>query len=619
LVLSTFLVTTTDDAGAGSLRQAILDANATPGSNEIDFAIGEGGVQTIRPATNLPAITNPVVLDGTTQPGFAGIPLIELNGGGVTSEPVGLRVTAGNSTVRGLVINRFTSDFSGRGTGIVLAGSGNVVQGNYIGTDVTGTHDLANDIGVFVSGSDNTIGGTTAGARNLIAGNRGNPDLDLTTGVSVSGSGNLVQGNYIGTDVTGVQALGNDVGVFISGSNNLVGGTTAEARNLISGNGTDGVGIGGNGNLVQGNYIGTDPTGTVALGNGYGVSLGGSDNTIGGTTAGAGNLVSGNAQHGVSIGFGHGNRIEGNYIGTDWTGTAPLGNTTGVSVSGPNLVGGTAAEDRNLISGNRGDGVVISFGSGTQVEGNYIGTDMTGTAPLANGGNGVLIAFAATDNTVGGTSAGAGNLISGNQRNGISIGQPPGSGSDVTGNLMQGNRIGTDVNGTNPLGNGLNGVLVVSARAHGNTVGGEAPGAGNTIAFNGGDGVLVDTGTGNAILGNVVFANGYLGIELVHGGNHDQAAPVLTSATTDGTSTTITGTLTSTPNTTFTLEFVADDASGTGQRFLGSVQVTTDADGNASFTVTFAVALDPGTMVTATATDSANDTSQFSDAVQVTA
>jgi hypothetical protein len=290
-------------------------------------------------------------------------------------------------------------------------------------------------------------------------------------------------------------------------------------------------------------------------------------------------------------------------------------------VSGPNLVGGTAAEARNLISGNRGDGVVISNRRGTQVEGNYIGTDVTGTMAVANGGNGVLIAFAATDNMVGGTSAGAGNLISGNQRNGISIGQPPGSGSDVTGNLVQGNRIGTDVTGTNPLGNGLNGVLVVSARAHGNIVGGEAPGAGNTIAFNGGDGVLVDTGTGDAILGNAIFTNGHLGIELLHGANHDQPAPVLTAATIDGTSTTVTGTLTSTPNTTFTLEFFANhpgEASGLeGEVFLGSVVVATDADGNASFTATFGTAVDPDSFLTATATDAANNTSPFSAAVAV--
>jgi hypothetical protein len=301
---------------------------------------------------------------------------------------------------------------------------------------------------------------------------------------------------------------------------------------------------------------------------------------------------------------------QGNYIGTDVTGTAALGNYDGVEAGSNNIVGGITPGAGNLIAAN---GIGVYCGTGDVVQGNYIGTNVTGSAAL---GNTEGVRSAGSDNLIGGAQAGAGNLISGN---GTGVRVVSISGGRPQRNLVQGNLIGTDATGTRALGNAGNGVIVSDVSSSNNTIGGTSPGAGNTIAFNGGDGVLVDTGTGNAILGNAIYANGNLGIELVRGGNHDQAAPVLTSATTDGTSTTtITGTLTSTPTTTFTLEFFADDPSGVGQRFLGSVQVTTDADGHASFTVTFAIAVDPGTMITATATDSANDTSLFSAGVQVT-
>src|SRR4051794_31676929 len=168
-VPATFTVTTVDDDGPGSFRQAIRDANANAGRDVIAFNIGAGGVLTIQPASALPAVTDPVVIDGTTQPGYAGSPVVVLNGsqaGGVD----GLTISAGNSTVRGLVINSF------EGNGIVLQTSGgNVVAGNFIGTDVTGTGAVGNLAGVLVAGtsSGNTVGGSAAGDRNLISGNRG--------------------------------------------------------------------------------------------------------------------------------------------------------------------------------------------------------------------------------------------------------------------------------------------------------------------------------------------------------------------------------------------------------------------------------------------------------------
>jgi titin len=724
-VPSTFLVTTTDDTSAGSLRQAILDANATPGTNEIVFAVGDGGPQTIRPTSPLPAVTHTVTIDGTTQPGFVDSPLIEINGTDAGFDSNGLVIRADNCTLQGLMINAFRDDIHDiTDSGIVIIGSGNVVQGNCLGTDGTSNPSVGNNAGVFISaGSNNRIGGTTAGERNLFAGN--------DAGIRIDSSNNVVQGNYFGTDATGTAGLGNLEGLLIRGSNNQIGGTTAAARNIISSSGYAGVYIFGNSNLIQGNYIGTDVSGTQALGGSRGVLVAmGSSNTIGGAAPGAGNLISGN-NNGVEIGNG-GNTVQGNLIGTDVTGTRALGNQIGVFLQGPSgpgsLIGGTAAGAGNLISGNRGDGVQIVTNDVT-VQGNLIGTDSTGTLSLGNGGNGVYLRawyntvggtaagagnviaangadgiatmsggnvvqgnFIGTDstgtralgnarglyislpsNTIGGTAAGAGNLIAGNRSHGVEVtfgsgevvqgnrigtdasgsqvlgngghgvliedvsnsligGQTVGAGNLICanqgngvyltgpgqGNLIQGNIIGTDATGSQPLGNGGDGLHL--QRTNNNTVGGEAPGAGNTIAFNGNDGVLVDQGTGNAILGNAIFANANLGIELVRGGNHDQAAPVITSANTDGVSTTVSGTLTSAPNSTFTLEFFASspgDPSG-AERFLGSVQVTTDASGNASFMVTMESAVDPGWFLTATATDFGNNTSAFSTGVEVT-
>lgn len=136
---STFLVTTTADAGPSSLRQAILDANANPGPDLIAFEIGAGGAQTIAPLSALPAVTDPAVIDGATQPGYAGRPLIELTGGQAGAAN-GLRITAGGSTVRGLVVNGFSIH------GLALeANGGNRVEGNFLGTNAAGTAARRNE------------------------------------------------------------------------------------------------------------------------------------------------------------------------------------------------------------------------------------------------------------------------------------------------------------------------------------------------------------------------------------------------------------------------------------------------------------------------------------------
>ncbi len=225
--------------------------------------------------------------------------------------------------------------------------------------------------------------------------------------------------------------------------------------------------------------------------------------------------------------------------------------------------------------------------------------------------SGIAIVNGSSGNTIGGTTAAA-NVISANDGSGVLIGV------DAAFNLVAGNFIGTDISGTVTLGNGGNGVSIQGAGASNNTIGGTGSGAGNVIAFNGNDGVLVNTGTGNAILSDLIFANANLGIELSNNGNHNQAAPVLFGAFSfDGSNTVIVGILFSTPNTTFTVQLFANPSSDPeGQQLLGTLTVTTDSFGLAALIFT-GPAVPAGQVVTATATDANNNTSEFSAPVVV--
>jgi len=313
---TTFTVTKTADTNDGlcnadcSLREAITAANNTPGQDTITFSIGSGA-KTISPLTALPKITESVIIDGTTQAGFAGMPLIEIDGTNASPNIPGLRLGGDSVTLRGLVINRFSTSY-----GIEVGGTGHhVIAGNFIGTDLTGTTALGNFTGIGISSPANIIGGTSVADRNVISGN------DSNSGVGISGAaavGNLIQGNYIGTDVTGTVVLTNNNGVFIisNANNNIVGGVTAGARNIISGNGT-GVLAETSGNKIQGNYIGTKADGVSALGNYNGVEIfgNGHDNAIGGTGVGEGNVIAFNNGVGVAINNGSKqNAILGNSI-----------------------------------------------------------------------------------------------------------------------------------------------------------------------------------------------------------------------------------------------------------------------------------------------------------------
>ncbi|MEG4630803.1 SdrD B-like domain-containing protein [Microcoleus sp. AR_TQ3_B6] len=633
--LATFTVTNINDAGPGSLRDAINQANTVAGADIINFAIPGAGVQTITPQTSLPVITQAVTIDGTSQ-GIAATPLIQLDGTNAGATSTAIFITGSGSTIRGLAINRF------RGSGIFIAGNaatGNAVLGNYIGTDVNGTADLGNGgNGVVVdNAAGNRIGGTAAGDRNIISGNDAFGVL-----INAAGStGNTVLGNIIGTNAAGTAALPNALtGVQISGgSNNIVGGTTVADRNLISGNGSAGVFIDGataTGNTVVGNFIGTDINGTADLGNvGNGAAiLNAPNNTIGGNTAGARNIISGNNAFGVLIqnipatsNAATGNKVLGNYIGTDVNGTADLGNTlTGVLVqdAAGNTIGGTAAGDRNIISGNDGFGVQILNANATlnSVLGNYIGTNAAGTAALPNT-IGVVV-DKAPSNTIGGSVAGAGNIISGNSNPSAGLGVQI-TGASATGNTLRGNFIGVAANGTSPLGNSSIGVQITAAASN-NAIGGTAAGEGNIIANNGNIGVAVASGTGNRIQNNSIFANLGLGIDLGENGptandmgdadigaNNLQNTPVLTIATASGGSVTVAGTYNSIASTTFTLQIFANNPPGTqGQTLIASIPVTTDAAGNATFNQTFPAAVTAGQLITATATDPAGNTSEFS-------
>ncbi|HEY0100412.1 MAG TPA: Calx-beta domain-containing protein, partial [Pyrinomonadaceae bacterium] len=555
-----------DGAGNCTLRAAIMQANATTGRDTINFAISSG-LQTIMPTAQLPVITDPLVIDATTQPGFAGQPVIELNCSGFSANPnsAALQITAGNSVVRGLVIN----GFSDGGINLQTAG-GNLVEGNYIGTNAAGTSSTnSRGNGISVSSSDNLIGGTTPAARNVIS-------ATDSHGISIfnATTNNTVQGNYIGTNAAGTAELSNThSGVFISAPNNTIGGTVAGARNVISGNN---VGItiqdaSSNGNAIQGNYIGTDAAGSRDLGNLTGIAVFNASGTvIGGTVAGARNVVSGN-NFGIQMQGTSDSAVQGNYIGTTAAGSAPLGNAVfGLSISGNvnALIGGTTAGAGNVVASttggaaNTGNAIQILSSTNTKVQGNYIGTN----------------------------AAGAG------------------------------------------LGNSMHGVSILGDSTSVNSiVGGSEPGAANVIAFNAGTGVLVNTtGTGHTVRANSIFSNGQLGIDLGAAGvtpndagdpdtgsNNLQNFPLVRSVSTGGGSTNAQGTLNSAPNASYIIEVFANnscDASGQGegQFLLGLTTVNTDASGNAAFNATFPVQLLPGQSVTATATDASGNTSEFS-------
>ena len=548
-----------------TLRAAIQEANDTAGPDLINFNITSAS-KVIAPASPLPAITETVNLNGNSQPGASQNTLttgdnavlkIVLDGIGAGAGANGLEIQASGATIGGLAIQRFDG-----------------------------------------------------------------------SGVSISGSNNSIYGNFIGTNAAGTLARGNGTGVTVTGSNNYIGIYKTYTRNIISGNELYGVlvtGASANDNRVQGNYIGTRKTGTVALGNGAdGVRIEEATSTqVGLAAANFGNLISGNGGHGVRVfkesGTGASNTlIQGNLIGTDATGTADLGNAlSGVFTDALSVqIGGNTAAARNVVSGNGTTGITVENSDTNVIQGNYIGTKADATGDLGNGGDGIFLDGNADDNTIGGTTSGTGNVISGNGSDGINL-------SAGLNNLVQGNVIRL---------NGLHGVAVGGEFHH--TI------SGNLIFSNGADGIEVSGAStvGVRISANQIFANGGLGIDLVGGtedafgvsandpddpdtgANNLQNFPVLTTATRSNANgvTIVTGTLNSNPSTDFKIELflaVADSSGhGEAQVLLASKTITTDAGGDKSFSIAVA-GLSVGLVLTATVTSTATfagNTSEFS-------
>jgi hypothetical protein len=385
---ATYTVTTTADSGAGSLRQAVLDANGNAGADMIAFNIVGSGAQTIAPATALPSITEALTIDGYTQPGASAntnapgqgtnaVILIEIDGTSVGGFGNGLNAAA-VVTIRGLAINRFPT---GAGIRVAAGGNGSVIAGNFLGTDPTGSSRPGPQYyGVDIEGATGVVvGGVNPADRNLLSGS----DLAHVYIGDSGGSNTVVKGNLIGTNAAGTDAV---AGLFVYakvyvrvGTGVLIGGPTAGERNVISGGAGSGIGVG------------------------Y---------TVGGTAAQA--------------------TIEGNFIGTDVTGTLPLGNYYGVSIPNQNCV-----VKGNVIGASTAQGILSEGGTGAVIQGNFIGTDVSATLNLGNAGGGMAVG--GNNWTIGGTAPGQGNVITNNgpPYGGIANGSP--TGARIRGNRIFGN------------------------------------------------------------------------------------------------------------------------------------------------------------------------------------
>lgn len=663
---SIFVVNSTGDAGDASpgdgvcdtgqvtptgepertLRAAIEESNARKGKQTINFAIPGTGPFTISPATSLPAISEAVTMNGTTQPGYAGTPLVVVDG---TNAPGrGLLITGGSTVVKGLKIANFSEE------GIrLIQGKKNFIHAN---------HFTGNRRGLLLDSASNAIGGSKPGLGNTFEGNR---EYGVII-ISALAKNNLVAGNTI-AGATGNVTLPS-VGILIEDATaNIIGGSVAEARNVVSGC-ADGIRLTGPGtmrNLVQGNYIGTDATGEIARPNDYGVVIAdnASRNFIGAVKSGSRNVISGNHEVGVYFGDASDNKVYNNFIGLNAAGDVALPNKTGVHIlgGGGNWIGGPKVVfvkngpqvlAGNVISGNLREGILISENTPDLpkeeniVQGNYIGLGGDGSLAVPNF-NGLLLE--GTDgNIIGGLRKGEGNIISGNTNAAILL-----LGSNE--NTLQGNTIGVDVFGI-PAPN-LGGGISLSNGSSSNLIGGTVKGSANTIAHNGAEGLetggIVIYGDErspilNSILQNSIHSNTGLGIDLLGGaigvlpndtGDGDMGAnqlqnyPEIETAQRVKTLTLVAGWLNSTPDTNFRLEFFANDAAdpsgaGEGKTFLGFNNVKTDEIGVAEFVIGLKKTF---SFVTATATAITfgvdpkgkkvtfpRSTSEFSPAVAVT-
>ena len=461
------------------MRQAIENSNQAPGVDSIVFAIPDA-IKSIALTQPLPSIIDQVIIDATTQPGYIGTPIVELKGSFLLNGENGLTMLAGNSIVKGLAINSFPGD------GIRISGpGGNTIESNYIGVDLNGQMQAGNGgSGVQILESpNNRIGGPGRG--NLLSGN-------LLEGLRIWGASsisNKVEGNRIGTDANGFDAVPNAVsGVLIApgASGNFVGlgfvDTDATGkRNIISGNLSSGIRISSaNQNTVKGNYIGLDSSGTRPLSNSFdGILVEGTSNNniIGADGDGLSdaqerNWISGNSDNGIRLFNASNTQIAGNWIGLNINGSAAPNASSGILIDGNssnNAIGffqfSALETSRNIISGNGRSGIEIFESIGNRISGNYIGTSPDGKTAVPNL-DGIGVFRGGDNNVIGLGSQGfpqMGNLISGNLRNGIWLAES--ARTKVSANL-----IGLASDGLVALPNQHSGIWITQG-AHDNVIG----------------------------------------------------------------------------------------------------------------------------------------------------
>ncbi|MDB6034906.1 MAG: hypothetical protein JWM16_5244 [Verrucomicrobiales bacterium] len=569
------------EEGQVSLREAIQRANAlarladNPAIITFNICAAGPGPLVIKPLSELPALHSRTVIDGFSQPGANPNTLevgedavwrIVLDGEFAGAAAVGLTLET-PVEVRGLEIRQFS------GGGITAhKGGGAIIQGNYI-------HDNLVH-GILLQQGNSLVGGPSPEDRNIISGNQ---TTGIWAGNDISGNvGHRIQGNYIGTDTQGLETVAGHAlgGIVIAGcSNTVIGGASERERNVISGN------------------------------------------------TGPGIVITGNAQDAV---------IRANYIGLNANGDASLGNPIGMVVSNAlrTVIGGSKFADGNVISGNLLHGLILARDAReTLVRANRLGTKASGGGPLPNGGDGIVVLANASDTQIGGGTAAAANIISANQANGIRL-----SGGNHT--QILGNLIGTAIGGLGPLGNFGAGIAIgpdseVPGAPDNNFIGTIAPGTGNVIAYNSQAGVLAKTGFKNSIRGNSIYSNVGLGIDLGGDGfspndpgdgdsgpNEMQNSPVVTSAVSDGATLRLAGTFNGAPGVSLNIDIYWSlqchaTGFGEGRIYLGSDTITTDPTGYAGFSNSFAVTVPVGAVVTATATTTLGNSSEFSPCLPV--
>lgn len=551
-----FVVSSNADSGPNTLRQAIINSNGTAGLNTITFTTLGGPIV---PLTDLPTITNPVVIDGYAgSPGGAtpntnpinaadnAVITIEIQGPGPDTDPTGvfnglvLGVGSDGSTIRGLSINSFANIDPAtliNGVGILVNSDGNTISGNFLGTDTTGFVSLPNFTAIQIGtlGVGNLIGGPTPAARNLISGQYNNGGV-----VSIKGDNTTFQGNTVGLDKSGTIVLmpSARIGlvIFDVTTGTLIGGTAANFGNVISGHDAANVLINSSTNVtIQNNFIGTDVTGTANPGfNGTGILAENSpvDGPI--NILISSNLISANT-YGIRIGQNSasyfpiiGAQIILNKIGTNVTGSVALAN----SLDGIWL---QFAQNTyifaNTISGNGRNGIVIGKGRNSNIKNNFIGTTSTGGAPLGNGNNGIQLgvnvgaSVSAFGDVIGGAKPGEGNLIANNGGSGIEIKafteQETIIGNTIAGNLLSGILIDPQA-GQNYIGftrSAGNVRLIGDLASQGDTNLGPL-GTSNTITANHGDGITVLSSNNNTIETNLITLNLGNGISLIDSSNN---------------------------------------------------------------------------------------------------